>query len=181
LELWTSCPCVAAGIKFVKGLCSKEAFHAAKQLVSEQHVQLEAVIKGTPSPCVWVQGRVTLNATAASFPHTGLHQASTADVDQAAAAGQVQSVQLCLHGSTGELLDAHSSCCAGGFQPVLGSFCPCVAALLLRAAQQMVLPEQAALTSLVSSTSHSLATRSSNETWPAQLCRGWRRFKRLSH
>jgi hypothetical protein len=113
-------------------------------------VDLEAVVEGIPSPCVWVQGKVTLNANAASFPHTDLRQASTADVDHAAAAGQVKSVQLCLHGSTGELLDAHSSCCAGGFQPVLGSFCPCVAALLLRAAQQMAVPEQAARTPLVS-------------------------------
>jgi hypothetical protein len=60
------------------------------------------------------------------------------------------SVQLCLQGSTGELLDAQSSCCPGGFQAVLGSFCPCVAALLLRAAQQMALPQQAELSPLVS-------------------------------
>jgi hypothetical protein len=140
----------AAGIQFVRGLCSKEAFHAAKQLVSCKDVELAAVVEDRSNFCVWIQGRVTLNASAAAFPHTGLRLANTADVVQAAAAGQVMSVQVCLQGSTGELLDAQSSCCPGGFQAVLGSFCPCVAALLLRAAQQMALPQQAELSPLVS-------------------------------
>lgn len=140
----------------MRGLSSKEAFHAAKQLVHEEDVVLAAVVEESGSPCVWIQGKVTLNVNAAGFPHTGLRQAGTADVDQpaAAAAGQVMSVQVCLHSGTGEVLDADSSCCLGGFQAVLGSFCPCVAALLLRAAQQLALPQQAALSPLVSRQLH---------------------------
>jgi hypothetical protein len=59
-------------------------------------------------------------------------------------------VQLCLHATSGELLDADTSCCPGGFQCVLGSFCPHAAALLLAVAKQATLPSEGRAAQLVS-------------------------------
>lgn len=44
------------------------------------------------------------------------------------------SAEVSLDAASGQLLDARSSCCPGGFHAVLGSFCPAVTALLLAAA-----------------------------------------------
>jgi hypothetical protein len=44
-------------------------------------------------------------------------------------------VQLLLDICSGELLDADTSCCPGGYHAARGSFCPGVGALLLAAAQ----------------------------------------------
>jgi hypothetical protein len=44
-------------------------------------------------------------------------------------------VQLLVDTRSGELLDADTSCCPGGYHAARGSFCPCVGALLLAAAQ----------------------------------------------
>lgn len=41
------------------------------------------------------------------------------------------SVEVALDTNSGEILDCRSSCCPGGFHVVLGSFCPCVGALLV--------------------------------------------------
>jgi hypothetical protein len=48
-------------------------------------------------------------------------------------------VQLLLDTRSGELLDADTSCCPGGYHAARGSFCPCVGALLLAAAQLQTL------------------------------------------
>ena len=48
--------------------------------------------------------------------------------------GRMVVVEVALDASSGEILDARSGCCPGGFHPVLGSFCPCVGALVLSAA-----------------------------------------------
>jgi hypothetical protein len=44
-------------------------------------------------------------------------------------------VQLLVDTRSGELLDADTSCCPGGYHAARGSFCPCVGALLLAAGQ----------------------------------------------
>lgn len=121
----------------------------AKQLVGELLVDVTYVVDVVEGPAVWIQGKVTLNANAAAFPHQLLP--SNTPEKAAAAAGQTVAVQLCLHGSTGELLDADSSCCPGAFHPVLGSFCPCAAGLLLYAAKQAREPGQGPPILLVSS------------------------------
>lgn len=130
----------------VRSLTAGEAWHAAKQLVAEGAVNLTSYQSDPQLGCVALQGHITaLNANAASFPHLG--------PSPAPAAGQpCHAVQLCLDSSTGCILDACSSCCAGGFQCVLGSFCPCVAALLLCVAKQARLPEEGCLQPLVRST-----------------------------
>jgi hypothetical protein len=63
---------------------------------------------------------------------------------------QPVSAQLILHPSTGQVLDADTSCCPGGFQPVLGSFCPYLAAALLKVAQQAKAPSQGPMEPAVS-------------------------------
>jgi hypothetical protein len=67
-----------------------------------------------------------------------VHLAPEAPITQhahhAAAPSGPVAVEVALHVSSGEILDARTACCPGGFHSVLGCFCPCVSALLLQAA-----------------------------------------------
>ena len=51
---------------------------------------------------------------------------------------------------TGELLDCDTSCCSGGYHPVLANFCPCVAAVLLATCKQQQQISSAKLEPMVS-------------------------------
>lgn len=134
-----------AGLACVKKLSSSDAWHAAKQLFSEKAVEVYAVSLDAGKQLVYVQGSVaTLNVNAAAFPHC--HPPASP-----AAAESAISVQLCLQSESGELLDATCSCCPGGANIVLGSICPCAAAVLLTAAKQANPPAACGLIILVSS------------------------------
>jgi hypothetical protein len=121
----------------VKAACSSsgDAYHAAKQLVAEQAVGtavLSACVLDAQLGCVLIQGAFTAtNDNAAAFPHL---TRPTPELPIAA--------QLCVDAASGEVLDAATSCCPGGFQCVLGSFCPYAAALLLQAAKERRLPTE---------------------------------------
>lgn len=73
-------------------------------------------------------------AVPAGSPLAECVHAARGGVAAATAGGRGVAVEVALDAATGELLDARSSCCPGGFHPVAGAFCPCVAALLLAAA-----------------------------------------------
>lgn len=138
---------VPAGLACVKKLSSSDAWHAAKQLFSEKAVEVHAVLLDAGNELVYVQGSVTtLNVNAAAFPHCHPPARPTA-------ADSAISVQLCLQSKSGQLLDATCSCCPGGANIVLGSICPCAAAVLLTAAKQATPPSAGDLKVLVSSSS----------------------------
>lgn len=126
----------------LKQLCSSESWHAAKQLVAESSVHISTYAEDTQLGCVCVSGHVAASENAAAFPH----MRSTPEL----ATPQPVSVQLALHPSTGQLLDADTSCCLGGFQPVLGSFCPYAVAALLQVAKQAQPPSQGSVQPMVS-------------------------------
>lgn len=118
-----------------------EAWHAAKQLVADNLVSVNAVAHDAQhAQLVRLSGSITrYNPNTASFPHL-LEPYARNPSSEFAASQQPVDVQLILNESTGEVLDATCSCCPGGFQSVLGSFCPCITAVLLDAAKQAVVP-----------------------------------------
>jgi hypothetical protein len=127
----------------LKACSSTESWHAAKQLVSEGSVAVTGYDDDKSLGCICISGLVTAPTdNAAAFPHLKPPREQSTP--------QPVSAQLILHPSTGHVLDADTSCCPGGFQPVLGSFCPYLAAALLKVAQQAQPPSQGAMQSVVS-------------------------------
>lgn len=134
----------------VKAYSSSESWHAAKEVVAEPGaVQVTHFVSAdTPrhngggsageAAAVCIQAHVsTANLeNAAAFPHLKASSSTQS---------AVVAVRLVLCPSSGQLLDADTSCCPGAFQPVLGSFCPHAAAALLHVAKQAQLPEEGAM------------------------------------
>lgn len=134
---------LGTGLQQLKSLSSIESWHAAKQVVAEGGVELRCFVEDDQLDCVCVQAHVGgSNVNAAAFPHIKPLPDS--------AATQSVAVELFIHSRTGQILDADTSCCPGGFQPVLGSFCPHAAAALLLAAKQARAPASGAVAPLVS-------------------------------
>jgi hypothetical protein len=133
---------LGTALQQLKQLSSAESWHAAKQLVAEHSVDIYAYVEDAQQGHVCICGHVAASDNAAAFPH----MRPKSEV----ASTQGVSVQLCLHPSTGQLLDADTSCCPGGFQSVLGSFCPYAVAALLQVAKQAQAPSQGTAQTLVS-------------------------------
>lgn len=134
---------LGAAVVSLKSVSHTESWHAGKQLVAEGSVQVSSFTEDAQlgSVCT-IDAHVCASENAAAFPH----MRPTPE----AAAPHTVSVRLCLHPSTGQLLDADTSCCPGGFQPVLGSFCPYAVAALLQVAKQAQLPSQGPMQAMVS-------------------------------
>lgn len=133
---------LGAGLEQLKAHSSAESWHAAKQLVFEDAVTVSAYVDDAQIGCVSISGQVSaVSDNAAAFPHLKPPPSS--------ATTQCVAVQLILHPSTGQLLDAATSCCPGAFQPVLGSFCPCATALLLKVAKQAQPPSEGSIQAMV--------------------------------
>lgn len=130
-------------LEALKSSSSAESWHAAKQLVAEGAADVISYVEDVELGCVGISGRVSVSDNASAFPH--LRPPPTLAPPQSVA------VQLVLQQSSGQVLDAATSCCPGGFQPVLGSFCPCTTALLLCVAKQAQPPEKGPIQPLVSS------------------------------
>lgn len=127
-----------------KSLSHSDAWHSAKQLVADDLVSVKAVYHDADQHdgAVHVVCDISaFNTSTASFPHLLEPYAcgviSTSPAPQLAAAAHIT-----IDSNTGEVLDANSSCCPGGFQPVLGSLCPCVLAALLTAAKHAAQPSE---------------------------------------
>jgi hypothetical protein len=134
---------LGAALVSLKSASHAESWHAAKQLVSDGSVEVSSFIEDAQlgSICA-IDARICSSENAAAFPHM--------KPTPQQAAPQAVSVRLCLHPSTGQLLDGDTSCCPGGFQPVLGSFCPYAVAALLQVAKQAQVPHQGCMQPMVS-------------------------------
>jgi hypothetical protein len=133
---------LGTALQQLKQLSSAESWHAAKQLVAEHSVEISAYVEDVQQGHVCISGHVAASDNGAAFPHMRFKSE--------AASTQRVSVQLCLHPKTGLLLDADTSCCPGGFQSVLGSFCPYAVAALLQVAKQAQAPSQGTAQTMVS-------------------------------
>ena len=109
--------------------CGPGAWRAAKETVLHGAVRLTAAEEAS-SGLLTLAGVVSV--AAGSPLAQSAHHAPTLPPSVA--------VEVALDASSGELLDARTSCCPGGFHAVLGSFCPCVGALLLQAAAEARAP-----------------------------------------
>jgi len=114
-----------AGVSTVHLLSDSAAWRAAKAAAASGDVQVTCIKECTTSSTLCIQGRVTA-------PTTNSKVAAAAHAHPFP--GQAQ-VQLLVDTRSGELLDADTSCCPGGYHAARGSFCPCVGALLLAAGQ----------------------------------------------
>lgn len=133
--------CCIAALHSCKVLSHPEAWHAAKQLVADHHVGFIKIVPDSQrDQLVHISGHIrALNANTASFPHL-LKPYARGPGDSSTVQDRSVSVRLTVLISNGELVDADCSCCPGGFQPVLGSFCPCATAVLLAAAKDAAEP-----------------------------------------
>lgn len=134
-------------LQLLRQLSSTEAWHAAKQLVAEGSADVTSFVEDVQLVCCCITAQIAASENAAAFPHRRSEVAAPA------------SVRLVLDPSSGQLLDADTSCCPGGFQPVLGSFCPYALAAFLAVAKQAQAPTQGAMQPMVSN------------NWPAGLAR----------
>lgn len=135
---------LGTALQQLKQLSTAESWHAAKQLVAEHSVDISAYVEDVQQGYVCISSHVAASDNASAFPH----MRPKSEV----ASTQLLSVQLCLHPSTGQLLDADTSCCPGGFQSMLGSFCPYAVAALLQVAKQAQAPSQGTVQPMVSNT-----------------------------
>ncbi len=120
---------VAAGVATLKALSSPEAWRTAKLLANRDDVTVSSIdesVEGAKQEelqLLRVRGQVQQPASLTkAFPHS-----------HADAAAAVVLVEMVVDAGSGEILDCNTSCCPGGFNAVLGSFCPCATAVYLQA------------------------------------------------
>jgi hypothetical protein len=117
-------PCLT-GLSTLHLLSDGAAWRAAKAATASGDVEVLYIGECATSSTLCIQGSVAApinSSKVAAAAHTHPFP------------GQAQ-VQLLVDTRSGELLDADTSCCPGGYHAARGSFCPCVGALLLVAAQ----------------------------------------------
>jgi hypothetical protein len=114
-----------AGVSTARLLSDGATWKAAKAAAASQDVRVACIKEDSSTSTLCIQGSVTA-------PPKGSKVAAAAHTHPFP--GQAQ-VQLLLDIRSGELLDADTSCCPGGYHAARGSLCPCVGALLLAAAQ----------------------------------------------
>jgi hypothetical protein len=113
----------------VKFLSDKPAWRASKELVALGRVEVSCIKECPSTSTLCYQGSITA-ASGTTDGDAILHTCNCSSQTQ---------VQLLVDTRSGELLDADTSCCPGGYHAARGSFCPCVGALLLAAAQMQSL------------------------------------------
>jgi hypothetical protein len=114
-----------AGVSTARLLSDGAAWKAAKAAAASGGLGVICIKECLATSTLCIQGSVTA-------PPKGSKVAEAAHTHQFP--GQAF-VQLLVDTRSGELLDADTSCCPGGYHAARGSFCPCVGALLLAAAQ----------------------------------------------
>jgi hypothetical protein len=114
-----------AGVSTARLLSDGAAWKAAKAAAASGDAAVTCIREDSSTSTLSIQGSVTAptnSSKVAAAAHTHPFP------------GQAQ-VQLLVDTRSGELLDADTSCCPGGYHAARGSFCPCVGALLLATAQ----------------------------------------------
>jgi hypothetical protein len=121
------CSLTFLGLTTVRNLTASASWREAKLAVQQGRVRVAAYAGSLNHPHVQIQGTVEQTDSNGKGFMSFCHCRKPA---------QAYTALVKLDSTTGEVVDCDTSCCPGGYNPVLANFCPCVAAVLLASCKQ---------------------------------------------